>query len=62
MVFFQRSFWRRLRRDERGISGIEFGLVASLVAMTLVGTLQWLGDGVLAKFDHVHTQVAAAVN
>lgn len=62
MIFFRFNFWRRLCRDERGVTGIEYGLVASLVAMSLVGSLQWLGGGVLAKFEHVNTEVAAAVN
>ena len=62
MIFFRKSFWRRLAQDTRGVTGIEYGLIASLVAMAALTGVDTLGEGVRAKFEHVDTQVAAAVN
>lgn len=39
MIFFRMSYWRRLHRDESGDARIRYGLVASLVAITLAGTM-----------------------
>lgn len=59
MIFFRRSFWRRLAQDTRGATGIEYGLIASLVSMAALTGFDTLGEGLLAKFEHVETQVAA---
>jgi Flp pilus assembly pilin Flp len=39
MIFFRMSYWRRLARDEGGDARIRYGLVASLMAIALAGTL-----------------------
>lgn len=59
MIFFRKSFWRRLAQDTRGVTGIEYGLIASLIAMAAVTGIDTLGEGVRAKFEHVDSQVAA---
>lgn len=35
----------RLRRDKRGATAIEYGLIAALIAMALMGGLSSLGGG-----------------
>jgi Flp pilus assembly pilin Flp len=42
----RRSFWRlatRLRADTRAAVGVEYALLAALIALTIVGSLQTLG-------------------
>jgi pilus assembly protein Flp/PilA len=62
MIFFRKSFWRRLAQDTRGVTGIEYGLIASLVAMAAVTGVDTLGQGVRGKFEHVDTSVSAVTN
>lgn len=61
MDFF-RSICRRLAQDTRGVTGIEYGLIASLVAMAAVTGIDTLGEGVQARFEQVDSKVANAVN
>jgi pilus assembly protein Flp/PilA len=37
---------RTLRADQRGATAIEYGLIAALIIITMVGGLQSLGGGV----------------
>lgn len=42
----QRGFWRlapRLLADSRAAVGVEYGLLAALVALTILGSLKTLG-------------------
>ena len=41
--------------DERGVATIEYALVASLIALSLVAAFSRLGGGVEAKFNSVDT-------
>lgn len=59
MIFFRKSFWRRLAQDTRGATGIEYGLIASLVSMAALTGFDSLGDSVLAKFENVENRVQA---
>ncbi|MXO71567.1 Flp family type IVb pilin [Alteraurantiacibacter buctensis] len=61
MIFFRKSFWRRLAQDTRGVTGIEYGLIASLIAMAALTGMDTLGAGVQAKFEGVDSKVSAAV-
>lgn len=60
MIVFHTAFWRRLARDARGVTGIEYGLIASLIAMAALTGIDTLGKGVQAKFEDVDSKVAAA--
>lgn len=62
MIFFRRSFWRRLAQDTRGVTGIEYGLIASLVAMAALTGVDALGDGVRGNYERVDGRVSAALN
>ena len=41
-----RKMLRILRADERGATAIEYGLIASLIIIAMIGGLQSLGGGV----------------
>ena len=40
-----RTFWHRLRRDKRGATAIEYGLIVALIAVAMIGGLSKLGGG-----------------
>ena len=48
--------------DESGATAIEYGLVASLIAMVVLAALSATGDGVMAKWQYVMEKVTAALN
>ena len=47
------SIWARFRADERGATAIEYALIASLLAVVLVGVLATLGTRLSAEFSEV---------
>jgi len=48
----------RFLRDDSGATAIEYGLIAALVAVALIGVLGTLGTNLNAKFS----DIASAVN
>ncbi|RMB12493.1 Flp family type IVb pilin [Eilatimonas milleporae] len=51
---------KRLRRDDRGATAIEYGLIAALVAVGLIGTLQILGNTLDTFFQNVVNELNTA--
>lgn len=50
----------KLVRDERGATAIEYGLIAALIAVVLVGALQAVGTSLGGAFDKISSEVDAA--
>lgn len=48
--------------DEDGATAIEYGLIAALVAVAVVGALTGLGDSVSAAFNSIATTITQATN
>jgi pilus assembly protein Flp/PilA len=48
---------RALKSDKRGISALEYGLLAGLIAVVLIGVLTTFGQDVAALFTHVSNGV-----
>ena len=48
------KFWQ----DHNGATAIEYGLIASLIAVALIGALTALGDNASDTFDKVAQQMA----
>lgn len=46
---------RRLRRDKRGATAIEYGLIAALIAMAMLGGLKALGGGAGGMWTNLST-------
>lgn len=40
-----RTFARRLRKDRRGATAVEYGLIAALIVIAMMGGLRTLGGG-----------------
>ena len=53
-----RTTWRMLLRDERGATAIEYGLIAALIVIAMMGALSSLGGGVGGMWTDLGTTVA----
>ena len=51
------NFWRQLSRDESGAAAVEYGLLAGLIAVVIVGSVTALGG----KIDGVFSTISAAI-
>ena len=49
------KFMTRLLKDESGATAIEYGLIAALIAVVVIGALQTLGGNLKTKFTSVAT-------
>ena len=49
------KFLSRFAKDESGATAIEYGLIAALIAVVIIGTLQTLGGNLKTKFTAVST-------
>lgn len=47
-------------RDEQGATAIEYGLIAALIAVVIIGALTLLGTSISAKFNTIATNVSGA--
>ncbi len=54
------TFWRKFGRARRGATAIEYGFLAALIAIAMLGALTMLGDSLVAVFDGVTSDVVAA--
>ena len=48
-----RTYFRTLRADQRGATAIEYGLIAALIVIAMIGGLQTLGGGVGGKWTDI---------
>lgn len=49
---------RRLFADQRGATAIEYGLIAALIVVAMVGSLRMLGGGTGGMWTEISTDVA----
>ncbi|MFY8084889.1 MAG: Flp family type IVb pilin [Rubrivivax sp.] len=54
-------FIRNLVRDEDGVTAIEYGLIAALIAVVIIAAVQAVGTGVSSTFTAVADQLPAPV-
>ena len=50
----------RFLRDEEGVSAIEYGLIAALVAVAIIGVLKLAGSSLVNIFTAVATELNTA--
>jgi pilus assembly protein Flp/PilA len=53
---------RRLRRDERGATAIEYGLIAALIAAACVGAFSAMGGGSTGMWTQISGSVVTAMS
>jgi pilus assembly protein Flp/PilA len=49
-----------LRKDKRAVTALEYGLIASLIAVAIIGTVTTLGTDLSALFTGIAAKIAAA--
>ena len=49
--------WLALKADRRAVTVIEYGLIASLIAVALIATLTQVGSGLGGLFTKITTSV-----
>ncbi len=50
---------RRFMRDEEGVTAIEYGLIAALIAVVIIGSVRVLGTTLQGVFDDVATAISS---
>lgn len=52
------TMFARFIKDESGATAIEYGLIASLIAIAIIAVLGTLGGNLSSKFNQVATELA----
>ena len=47
----------RFVKDERGVTAIEYGLIATLIAVAIIGTVTTVGTNLKATFSTIATDL-----
>ncbi|HMV69592.1 MAG TPA: Flp family type IVb pilin [Myxococcota bacterium] len=51
----------RFFNDESGVTAIEYGLIAALVAIAIIAALTALGDSLSSNFDEIGSNLDGAI-
>jgi pilus assembly protein Flp/PilA len=53
LVFMQNFLAESVRRDDRGATAVEYGLIVTLIAVAIIAVVTTLGTTIAAKFQAV---------
>ena len=53
------KFFNKLARNEKGATAIEYGLIAALIAVAAITSMQTLGGNLKTTFGKVSTSMTA---
>jgi pilus assembly protein Flp/PilA len=53
-------FARRVRRDEEGVTAVEYGLIAALIAVAIVTAVTGIGTALNTQFNAIATDITKA--
>ncbi|MFZ1990075.1 MAG: Flp family type IVb pilin [Alphaproteobacteria bacterium] len=54
------KFLARFARDESGVTAMEYGMIAALIAVVILGVLQGLGGQLNTTFTSISSAITAA--
>ncbi len=57
MVQFVKQFWQ----EEEGVTAIEYGLIAALIAVVIIAAVGFVGTNLNAVFTYIANKLAGAV-
>lgn len=57
-----RNTWLHLRTDRRGVTAIEYGLIAALIVIVIISSINHMGVMRDAVFNNIANAVSNAVN
>ena len=52
-----KQLMNRFVRDESGATAIEYGLIAALVSVVIIGVLATIGTNLTSKFNEIATRL-----
>lgn len=52
---------KRFVRDEEGVTAIEYGLIAALIAVVIITAVTTVGSNLEAVFDRIATELSTAL-
>jgi pilus assembly protein Flp/PilA len=55
------QFIKNFAREEDGVTAIEYGLIAALIAVVIIGAVQTVGTNLVAVFGAISAALAAAL-
>ena len=55
-----RQFGRHLAHDQRGATAIEYGLIAALIVIAMIGALQGVADANSGMWNNVSNKVVTS--
>ena len=47
----------KLLKNEKGATAIEYGLIAALISVVIIGVLSTIGTNLTSKFNEIATQL-----
>ena len=54
-----KNLFKRFAKNEKGATAIEYGLIAALIAVVIIGGLQTMGQKTGAAFNKVGNEIGA---
>lgn len=57
-----RRFISKFIRDEEGVTAIEYGLIAALIAVVIIGAVSAVGGNLDAVFNFIAGKLAGAIS
>jgi len=58
MIQFIKKFWQ----EEEGVTAIEYGLIAALIAVVIIASVGFVGDNLVLVFENIAGELAGAVS
>lgn len=55
------QFIKNFAREEDGVTAIEYGLIAALIAVTIIASTTLVGDNLVAVFTRIANELTAAL-
>ena len=55
-----KKFLNKIRKNESGATAIEYGLIAALIAVVLISSLQLLGNNIKSSFGSISNAVGTS--
>lgn len=55
------QFFQQFARDEEGVTAIEYGLIAALIAVVIITAVTLVGTNLDAVFDEVAAKLGTAI-
>ena len=55
-------FLRKLKRDDRGATAIEYGLIVALIFIAIMGAIESFGATTISMWNNISTKVEDARN